>query len=134
MPDLNLSAVTRTARNTALEHSLLLEVVGVVLGGAGNDYVEILVNVHGCANQPCQFAIGVFRNATEAALSRPCRHRIGSFSSTSRTSPKIGSSHPSSSDAYGAASLYSVHTELAHCMLSQSPGDSAVAKAARRRS
>ena len=72
MADLNLSEVARIAREAAREQSLPIEVVGV-LGGADSRYVEILVNVDGCAREPCQFEMGVFRDLPEARL----RQEIG---------------------------------------------------------
>ena len=67
MAELDVANVMRIAREVAFEQFLPLKVVGVVFGGGG-DYVEILINIDGCAIQPCQFAIGTFRNGTEADL------------------------------------------------------------------
>ena len=36
--------------------------------GSGGDYVEILINIDGCKSDPCQFAIGTFRDASEDGL------------------------------------------------------------------
>ena len=72
MADLNMSEVARIAREAAREQSLPVEVVGA-LGGADSRYVEILVSVDGCAREPCQFEIGVFRDLSEASL----RQEIG---------------------------------------------------------
>jgi hypothetical protein len=68
MADLDVSNVMRIARETTVEQSLPLKVAGVVFGGAGGDYVEILINIDGCPSEPCQFAIGAFRNGSETAL------------------------------------------------------------------
>lgn len=73
MADLNLSEVAQIAREAARELSLPVEVVGAVLGGADSRYVEILVNIDGCASEPCQFEIGVFRDLAEPRL----RQEIG---------------------------------------------------------
>ena len=63
-----MSEVERLARQAASEHSLPLEIVGVVRGGSDSDYVEILVAIDRCPTEPCRFALGVFRNAPEAAV------------------------------------------------------------------
>ena len=39
-----------------------------VLGAGESDYVEILVNLEGCRASPCQFSLGVFRNAPAGTL------------------------------------------------------------------
>jgi hypothetical protein len=59
--------VMRIAREATLEHSLPVQVAGVVFAG-GSDYVEILINIDGCPCEPCQFAIGAFRDGSEVAL------------------------------------------------------------------
>jgi hypothetical protein len=68
MVDFDIDAVRRMAREVAREHSPAIKVAGVVLGAGGSDYVEILVNLEGCRAEPCQFSLGVFRNASEATL------------------------------------------------------------------
>ena len=73
MADLNLSEVVRIARDAAREQSLPVEVAGAVPGGADGRYVEILVNIDGCASEPCQVEVGVFRDVPEASL----RQEIG---------------------------------------------------------
>ena len=73
MADLNLSEVARIARDAAREHSLPVEVVGAVPGGADGRYVEVLVSIDGCAREPCQVEVGVFRDVAEGRL----RQEIG---------------------------------------------------------
>ena len=68
MAEFEVEDVTRIAREVAREQSATIKVAGVVLGAGGGDYVEILVNLEGCRVEPCQFSLGVFRNASEAAL------------------------------------------------------------------
>ena len=63
MTHFDVEDVTRIARAAAREHSPSITVAGVVLGAGGSDYVEILVNLEGCRADPCQFSLGVFRNA-----------------------------------------------------------------------
>ena len=66
---LNIAAVTRIAKEAARAESNSLEVAGVTLGGgADSDYVEVLVNVHGCSASPCQVSVGTFRDPSESAL------------------------------------------------------------------
>jgi hypothetical protein len=43
--------------------------MGAVSGGEDSDYVEILLTVSGCASEPCQLTIGVFRNVSAEDLS-----------------------------------------------------------------
>ena len=73
MADLDASNVMRIAQEATLEQSLPLRVAGVVLAGGGSDYVEILINIDGCPCEPCQFAIGAFRDGSENEL----RDQIG---------------------------------------------------------
>jgi hypothetical protein len=67
MADFDVSSLMRIAREVTLEQSLPLKVAGVVFSGGG-DYVEILINIDGCKSDPCQFAIGAFRDASEDEL------------------------------------------------------------------
>jgi len=68
MAEFDVEDVSRIAREAAREQSTTLRIAGVVLGAGGSDYVEILVNLEGCRAEPCQFSLGVFRNASETAL------------------------------------------------------------------
>ena len=70
MAGFDLEDVTRIARNAARGQAVPLEVVGVVPAGRGDDYVEILVSIDGCSKEPCRFALGAFRNASETDLQR----------------------------------------------------------------
>jgi hypothetical protein len=73
MVDLDATNVMRIAREATLEQFLPLKVAGIVFAGGGSDYVEILINIDGCPCEPCQFAIGTFRDGSEVAL----RDQIG---------------------------------------------------------
>ena len=73
MVNFDATNIVRIAREVTLEQSLPLKVAGVVFAGGGGDYVEILINIDGCPCEPCQFAIGAFRNGSEAEL----RNEIG---------------------------------------------------------
>jgi uncharacterized protein (DUF1501 family) len=74
-PSLDLSSVTRVARQAASEQALPHEVVGVSLSG-GSDYVEILVTTDDPDSEPSLFVIGAFRNVPEAALRRDIVSRL----------------------------------------------------------
>jgi hypothetical protein len=84
--DFTVEDVTRIARDAVREHSYTFKVAGVVLGAGGSDYVEIVVNVEGCQADPCQFAVGVFRNTSEAdlknAISEQLRRHVEEHHST----------------------------------------------------
>jgi hypothetical protein len=68
MSQFDVEGVSRIAQEAAREQSAAVKVVGVVLGAGSGDYVEILVTIEGCAAEPCQFSLGVFRNSSEAAV------------------------------------------------------------------
>jgi hypothetical protein len=68
MTHFDVEDILRMARDAAREQSTSVRVAGVVLGAGESDYVEILVNLEGCLADPCQFSLGVFRNAPAAAL------------------------------------------------------------------
>ena len=66
---LTVDAVTRIAKEAAHAASPALEVVGITLGGgASSDYIEILVNINGCRDTPCQLEVGAFRDVSEPIL------------------------------------------------------------------
>src|SRR5262245_21561869 len=67
MRALTVTDVTRIATEAARQQSPKLQVIGVTLGGQGK-YAEIIVDIAGCRTQPCRFSVGVFRDATPAAL------------------------------------------------------------------
>jgi hypothetical protein len=85
MPKLEVSEVTRIAREAASQQSLPVEVVGAVLGGADSQYVEILIALNGCAKEPCRFEIGVFRDIPEARLRDEIAARLQSHADEQRT-------------------------------------------------
>lgn len=78
MADLDATNVMRIARKVTLEQSLPLKVAGVVLAG-GSDYVELLINIDDCPCEPCQFAIGAFRDGSEAALRDDIGERLRQY-------------------------------------------------------
>ena len=65
---MNTSDVTRIAKDVAQQESPSLHVVGVMVSEGGGDYVEVILRIHGCQEEPCQVAIGLFRNVEEAVL------------------------------------------------------------------
>ena len=77
--------VMRIAREATLEHSLPVKVAGVVFAG-GSDYVEILINIDGCPCEPCQFAIGAFRDGSEVALRDEIGERLRQYLTTTTPS------------------------------------------------
>lgn len=79
MADLDATNVMRIAREVTLEQSLPLKVAGVVFGGGGGDYVEILINIDGCPCEPCQFAIGAFRGGSEVELRDEIGERLREY-------------------------------------------------------
>lgn len=64
---LTINDVTRIATEAADEVSRDLQVVGVNLSG-GSSYAELLVSIRGCSAEPCQVAVGVFRDIPEPSL------------------------------------------------------------------
>ncbi len=79
MVNLDASNVMRIAREATLEQSLPLKVAGVVFAGGGSDYVEILINIDGCPCEPCQFAIGAFRDGSEVELRDEIGERLRQY-------------------------------------------------------
>jgi hypothetical protein len=49
------------------EHAAL-DVVGVTVSDGEGKYTEVILRVQGCQKQPCQVALGVFRDVSESAL------------------------------------------------------------------
>jgi hypothetical protein len=76
MSDFDVADIKRIAQQAALEYSVPVEIVGVVMGGEGSEYVELLVNIDECTVAPCQLAIGIFRNSPEADLRREIGTRL----------------------------------------------------------
>jgi len=68
MSQLDVSDLTKIAKEAAMKQHLPVEIVGAVLAGSDSDRVEILVNVDGCAVDPCLFSVAVFRNLPRAEL------------------------------------------------------------------
>jgi hypothetical protein len=88
MAEFDVEDVTRIARDAAREQSTTVRVAGVVLGAGGSDYVEILVNLEGCRAEPCQFSLGVFRNASEAELKHTFSEQLRRHLEQHHTAPK----------------------------------------------
>ena len=76
MDILNVEEMTRIAVDAAHEQSEALEVIGVTLSAGGGDYVEVLLNMHGCRLPPCQMSLGVFRNMPEPELRAELAHKL----------------------------------------------------------
>ena len=69
MAELTAQDVEQVAHHVVREKALPITVIGAIVR-RGSDYVEILVNIVGCASEPCQISIGVFRDASEEQLSQ----------------------------------------------------------------
>jgi hypothetical protein len=76
MSDFDVADIKRIAQEAALEYRVPVDIVGVVMGGEGSEYVELLVNIDECTVPPCQLAIGIFRNFPEADLRREIGTRL----------------------------------------------------------
>jgi hypothetical protein len=76
MSDFDVADIRRIAQQAVVEYSVPVEIVGVVMGGEGSEYVELLVNIAECTVAPCQFAMGIFRNLPEADLRREIGTRL----------------------------------------------------------
>jgi hypothetical protein len=59
--NLSVDELNRLAAEVAHATSPTLEVIGVSVG-RGSGYSEVLVTVRGCRVEPCQVAVGVFRD------------------------------------------------------------------------
>jgi uncharacterized protein (UPF0548 family) len=67
-----ISAITRAA---ALEHGRAVEVAGVTSAETGSNRVEILINIAGCAREPCRFVLNVNRS-DRAQFERELRQKL----------------------------------------------------------
>lgn len=67
-PQLTVDTITRVATEVAQEHSPPVRVFGTVLTTPGSEYVEIVVNIDGCHEDPCQLQLSVFRNVDVTTL------------------------------------------------------------------
>lgn len=65
---MDLVNLRRAAQEIATSCSPALSVVGVLPRAGGSDYIELLINIEGCREEPCQIHVGVFGNTSEAAL------------------------------------------------------------------
>jgi hypothetical protein len=59
-----VDTVRRIANEVAGAHAPLLRVVGIVLASSGSQYVEVIMRIDGCRQEPCQFALGAIRNVS----------------------------------------------------------------------
>jgi hypothetical protein len=64
---MSMTEVRRIAAEVAHEESPSLEVSGIHING-GSGYSEVLMTIRGCRTEPCQIAVGVFRDLPEPAL------------------------------------------------------------------
>ena len=59
---MNLDTVTRTATEVAQAQSFPVSVLGVVPTSGGSGYIEIMLRVEECPEEPCRLQLGVFRD------------------------------------------------------------------------
>ena len=70
--NLKLNDVKRIAAEVARRENPALEVLSAGPTGEDSAYAELIVTIRGCRAEPCQFLIGVNRDATENAV----RHSV----------------------------------------------------------
>jgi hypothetical protein len=67
-PRLNVTNVTKIAREAARSTSRNLRVMGVALGDRDGDYAEVIIDLEECHSEPCRISIGIFRSASPETL------------------------------------------------------------------
>jgi hypothetical protein len=65
---LDVTDVTRIAREAVRAQAAELHVVGVTVGDRDGDYAEVIIDLEDCGKEPCRVSIGVFRNASPASV------------------------------------------------------------------
>jgi hypothetical protein len=65
---LQVTDVTRIAREAARGESSDVRVLGVTIGDRDGDYAEVIIDLENCRSEPCRMSVGVFRNAPERDL------------------------------------------------------------------
>lgn len=73
---ITLAAVTAIAHGIARSVSLRLNVIGVILGGGGGGYTEIIFTMEPCRTEPCRIVVGVFRDTSEGELRNEIRRQL----------------------------------------------------------
>ena len=63
---LTLPDIRRIAAEVAKEQNPPLDVVAATPSEGESTYVEVLLTVRGCRNEPCRVIVGVHPNASEA--------------------------------------------------------------------
>jgi hypothetical protein len=69
----------RTVENIAKEIDVRLTVVGVVGGKARSNYVEVLLGIEGCEDEPCRVTIGVNRLASPDEIRSAIRKPLEAY-------------------------------------------------------
>lgn len=62
---LSLTDVQRIAAEVAQREEPALQVMAATRGGSDSSYTEVILTVHGCRAEPCQFMVGVSRDVSE---------------------------------------------------------------------
>jgi hypothetical protein len=65
---LTLDTIRRIAEEVAREHAPPLRVVGTVLTSSGSQYIEIVLRIEGCHQEPCLLSLGIIRNTDVEGL------------------------------------------------------------------
>ena len=68
MERLTVDTIRRIAEEVAREHAPPPRVVGVVVANSGSEYVEIVMSIEGCHQEPCQLSLGVVRHVDNEGL------------------------------------------------------------------
>ena len=77
METMTPAKVSRIARAAARRVSPQLHVVRVTFNPGSSDYVEILLEIHGCHTDSCHIVVGVFRNVPEETLESEIAAQLG---------------------------------------------------------
>ena len=67
LPSLNITDITRIAREAASAQSPNLRVMGVS-GDSDGDYAEVIIDLEECREPPSRVSVGIFRNTSPDAI------------------------------------------------------------------
>ena len=65
---LNVTDVTRIAREAASREAPGVRVLGVTVGDRDGSYAEVIIDLEACRQEPCRLVVGIFRNASEESV------------------------------------------------------------------
>ena len=75
-PSLNITDITRIAREAASAQSPNLRVMGVTIGDGDGDYAEVIIDLEECRQSPCRVSVGIFRNTSPEAIRAEIIHHL----------------------------------------------------------